>query len=66
MVQAGLNHTLGRIEFEDLIGKAAAAPQPLLGEDDGREAGDQRAVQVEKRTDLRAGRTGQNLGYRTG
>lgn len=25
MVQAGLNHTLGRIEFEDLIGKAAAA-----------------------------------------
>lgn len=25
MVQAGLNHTLGRIEFEDLIGKASAA-----------------------------------------
>lgn len=25
MVQAGLNHTLGRIEFEDLIGKAAYA-----------------------------------------
>lgn len=25
MVQAGLNHTLGRIEFEDLIGKAASA-----------------------------------------
>ncbi|MBV8788266.1 MAG: HAD-IB family hydrolase [Mycobacterium sp.] len=25
MVQAGLNHTLGRIEFEDLIGKAARA-----------------------------------------
>jgi len=25
MVQAGLSHTLGRIEFEDLIGKAAAA-----------------------------------------
>ncbi|OBF17603.1 hypothetical protein A5725_22135 [Mycobacterium kubicae] len=25
MVQAGLNHTLGRIEFEDLIGKAAHA-----------------------------------------
>jgi putative phosphoserine phosphatase / 1-acylglycerol-3-phosphate O-acyltransferase len=25
MVQAGLNHTLGRIEFEDLIGKAAIA-----------------------------------------
>src|ERR1700742_5197518 len=25
MVQAGLNHTLGRTEFEDLIGKAAAA-----------------------------------------
>ncbi|HEY3995237.1 MAG TPA: HAD-IB family hydrolase/lysophospholipid acyltransferase family protein [Mycobacterium sp.] len=25
MVQAGLNHTLGRIEFEDLIGKAAGA-----------------------------------------
>ncbi|OBF82878.1 hypothetical protein A5791_03930 [Mycobacterium sp. 852002-51163_SCH5372311] len=25
MVQAGLNHTLGRIEFEDLIGKAAMA-----------------------------------------
>ncbi|BBX74379.1 HAD-IB family hydrolase [Mycobacterium shinjukuense] len=25
MVQAGLNHTLGRIEFEELIGKAAAA-----------------------------------------
>ncbi len=23
MVQAGLNHTLGRIEFEDLIGKAS-------------------------------------------
>jgi len=27
MVQAGLNHTLGRIEFEDLIGKAASALQ---------------------------------------
>jgi putative phosphoserine phosphatase / 1-acylglycerol-3-phosphate O-acyltransferase len=25
MVQAGLSHTLGRIEFEDLIGKASAA-----------------------------------------
>ena len=25
MVQAGLSHTLGRIEFEDLIRKAAAA-----------------------------------------
>ncbi len=25
MVQAGLNHTLGRIEFEDLIGKASGA-----------------------------------------
>ncbi|HET7075139.1 MAG TPA: HAD-IB family hydrolase, partial [Mycobacterium sp.] len=25
MVQAGLSHSLGRIEFEDLIGKAAAA-----------------------------------------
>jgi putative phosphoserine phosphatase / 1-acylglycerol-3-phosphate O-acyltransferase len=25
MVQAGLNHTLGRIEFEELIGKAASA-----------------------------------------
>ncbi len=25
MVQAGLNHTLGRIEFEDLIGKASSA-----------------------------------------
>ena len=25
MVQAGLNHTLGRIEFEDLIGKASMA-----------------------------------------
>jgi putative phosphoserine phosphatase/1-acylglycerol-3-phosphate O-acyltransferase len=25
MVQAGLNHTLGRIEFEDLIGKASRA-----------------------------------------
>ncbi len=25
MIQAGLSHTLGRIEFEDLIGKAAAA-----------------------------------------
>ncbi len=25
MVQAGLNHTLGRIEFEDLIGKASTA-----------------------------------------
>jgi putative phosphoserine phosphatase/1-acylglycerol-3-phosphate O-acyltransferase len=25
MVQAGLNHTLGRIEFEDLIGKASKA-----------------------------------------
>jgi putative phosphoserine phosphatase / 1-acylglycerol-3-phosphate O-acyltransferase len=25
MVQAGLSHTLGRIEFEDLIGKAASA-----------------------------------------
>ena len=37
MVQAGLNHTLGRIEFEDLIGKAcvgaARAPAERLGGD---------------------------------
>ena len=44
MVQAGLNHTLGRIEFEDLIGKAAAAlPGRLL--DDLEEIGERLFVQ---------------------
>lgn len=33
MVQAGLNHTLGRIEFEDLIGKASAALRGRLIDD---------------------------------
>ena len=33
MVQAGLSHTLGRIEFEDLIGKAAAALAGRLMDD---------------------------------
>ncbi len=44
MVQAGLNHTLGRIEFEDLIGKAAAA---LAGRllDDLEEIGERLFVQ---------------------
>ena len=41
MVQAGLSHTLGRIEFEDLIGKAAArAGRPLVR----RPGGDRRAA----------------------
>ena len=48
VVQAGLNHA------EQLAHPHVAAPQPLLGEDDGGEAGDQRPVQVEKRTDLAA------------
>jgi putative phosphoserine phosphatase / 1-acylglycerol-3-phosphate O-acyltransferase len=44
MVQAGLNHTLGRIEFEDLIGKASAA---LAGRllDDLEEIGERLFVQ---------------------
>ncbi|MCW2661869.1 MAG: acyltransferase family protein, partial [Mycobacterium sp.] len=44
MVQAGLSHTLGRIEFEDLIGKAAAA---LTGRllDDLEEIGERLFVQ---------------------
>ncbi len=44
MVQASLNHTLGRIEFEDLIGKAAAA---LAGRllDDLEEIGERLFVQ---------------------
>jgi putative phosphoserine phosphatase / 1-acylglycerol-3-phosphate O-acyltransferase len=44
MVQAGLSHTLGRIEFEDLIGKAAAA---LAGRllDDVEEIGERLFVQ---------------------
>lgn len=44
MVQAGLSHTLGRIEFEDLIGKAAAA---LAGRliDDLEEIGERMFVQ---------------------
>ncbi len=44
MVQAGLSHTLGRIEFEDLIGKAAAA---LAGRliDDLEEIGERLFVQ---------------------
>ncbi|WP_407685787.1 HAD-IB family hydrolase [Mycobacterium sp. HUMS_1102779] len=44
MVQAGLNHTLGRIEFEDLIGKAASA---LAGRliDDLEEIGERLFVQ---------------------
>ena len=32
MVQAGLNHQLGRIEFEDLIGKAARMLRGQLAE----------------------------------
>ncbi|OBJ88692.1 transferase [Mycobacterium sp. 1165196.3] len=44
MVQAGLSHTLGRIEFEDLIGKAAKA---LTGRllDDLEEIGERMFVQ---------------------
>ena len=44
MVQAGLNHTLGRIEFEDLIGKASRA---LAGRliDDLEEIGERLFVQ---------------------
>ncbi|OBK67474.1 HAD-IB family hydrolase/lysophospholipid acyltransferase family protein [Mycobacterium sp. 1165178.9] len=44
MVQAGLSHTLGRIEFEDLIGKAAAA---LTGRllDDLEEIGERMFIQ---------------------
>jgi putative phosphoserine phosphatase / 1-acylglycerol-3-phosphate O-acyltransferase len=44
MVQAGLSHTLGRIEFEDLIGKAAGA---LTGRllDDLEEIGERLFVQ---------------------
>jgi len=44
MVQAGLSHTLGRIEFEDLIGKAAGA---LAGRllDDLEEVGERLFVQ---------------------
>jgi putative phosphoserine phosphatase/1-acylglycerol-3-phosphate O-acyltransferase len=44
MVQAGLNHTLGRIEFEDLIGKASSA---LAGRliDDLEEIGERLFVQ---------------------
>lgn len=44
MVHAGLNHTLGRIEFEDLIGKAASA---LAGRliDDLEEIGERLFVQ---------------------
>lgn len=44
MVQAGLSHTLGRLEFEDLIGKAAAA---LTGRllDDLEEVGERMFVQ---------------------
>ncbi len=44
MVQAGLSHTLGRIEFEDLIGKAASA---LAGRliDDLEEIGERLFVQ---------------------
>ncbi|MFY2862184.1 HAD-IB family hydrolase [Mycobacterium sp. THU-M104] len=44
MVQAGLNHTLGRIEFEDLIGTAASA---LAGRliDDLEEIGERLFVQ---------------------
>ena len=41
MVQAGLNHTLGRIEFEELIGKAASALQRAPAE---RPGGDRRAA----------------------
>ena len=60
VVQAGLNHA------EQLAHAHVAAPQPLLGEDDGGEARDQRPVQVEKRADLGPGRTGQDLGDRAG
>src|ERR1700741_158954 len=44
MVTAGLSHTLGRIEFEDLIGKAAAA---LAGRllDDLEEIGEGRVLE---------------------
>ncbi len=60
VVQTGLNHA------EQLPHAHVAAPQPLLGEDDGGEARDQRPIQVEKRTDLRPFRAGQDLGHRPG
>ncbi len=60
MVQTRLNHA------EQLTHTHVAAQQTLLGEDDRGEAGDQRPVQVEKRTDLGPGRTGEDLGDRAG
>ena len=43
-----------------------AAPQPILGHDHAGEAGDQRAVEIEERADLRARRAGLDLGDRAG
>ena len=43
-----------------------AAAEPLTGQDDSGETGDQGAVDVEERPDLGTGRAGHHLGHRTG
>ena len=58
VVQAGGDHA---DQFADAH---VAAPDALLGEDDGGEAGHQGPVQIEERADLGSGRAGHNFGHR--
>ena len=58
MVQAGGDHA------DQLADAHVAAPHPLLGEDDGGEAGHQGPVQVEECADLGSGRAGHDFGDR--
>lgn len=60
VAQAGLDHA------EQFSHAHVAAQQPLLGQDDRGEPGDQGAVQVEERADFRAGGAGHDLGHRAG
>jgi hypothetical protein len=52
--EAELGH--GRQNLEKLLRRDVAAPDLFLQKDRGREAGDQRPVEIEKRADLRSGR----------
>ncbi len=58
MVQAGRDHA------DQLADAHVAAPDALLGEDDGGEAGHQGPVQVEECADLGSGRAGHDFGDR--
>ena len=51
---------------DQLTDAHVAAAHPLAGEDHRGKAGDQRAVEIEERPDLRSRRAGHDFGHRTG